>query len=201
MSQATFPPGRGAPPAPERSAPGRPSRPRPGAGRRRRAWRDRAGQQADHRRLRLLDLPAQRHRDVLLLLRGLRGAAGRNRRRPDRPADRSTCRRSDGDRPACCVELHLRPLLRRDQRPQPALDADLPGGHRAARPGLRAARAAGVRRSRRRAAWPRSAAPSCSAFFGAGGLHGLHVTRRACLARHHDGAGQVKGFRPRSSTG
>ena len=51
-------------------------------------------QQADHRRLRLLDLPAQRHRHVLLLLRGLRGAAGRDGGRADDPRRSWRCRGS-----------------------------------------------------------------------------------------------------------
>ena len=46
--------------------------------------RGRPGVEAGHRRLRLLDLPAQRHRDVLRLLRGLRRAADGDGRRPDR---------------------------------------------------------------------------------------------------------------------
>jgi hypothetical protein len=64
-------------PRPRGPPPARPSRPwRRAAGRGRRPRHHRAGEQAHHRRLRLLDLPAQRHRDVLLLLRRLRGAAG-----------------------------------------------------------------------------------------------------------------------------
>ena len=58
--------------------------------------------EAHHRRLRLLDLPAQRHRHVLGLLRDLRGAGrehgGRaERARAVRPAQRRLSRR-----PACC---------------------------------------------------------------------------------------------------
>ncbi len=53
------------------------------APRRHRAGNDRSRQQAHHRWLRLLDLPAQRHRHVLLLLCRLRGAGRSHGRRPD----------------------------------------------------------------------------------------------------------------------
>ena len=46
--------------------------------------RGRAGAEADRRRLWLLDLPAERHRDVLGAVCGLRGARARDRGRPDR---------------------------------------------------------------------------------------------------------------------
>ena len=58
------------------------------------------------------------------------------------------------------VQLHLRPVLRRHQRAQPAVDPGLPGDHRPARPGLPRPRAAGVHRPGRSAARRRSAAPS-----------------------------------------
>ena len=78
---------------PPASAPGRsassagwPSRPRVAAADviSNRPWRKRAGLQAHHRGLWLLDLPAQRHRHVLLLLRGLCRAADGDGRRPVR---------------------------------------------------------------------------------------------------------------------
>ena len=83
--------------------------------------------QADDRRLRLLDLPAQRHRDVLVLLRRLRGAAGRDRGRAER---RETVRHAPRRRsrpPACCSRASPAGWrCRRDQRAQPALDPGLP---------------------------------------------------------------------------
>ena len=67
------------------------------------------GLQADHRRLRLLDLPAQRHRHVLGLLRDLRGAGRCDRRRPERAGAVRAAQRRDRDRLPAALELHLRP--------------------------------------------------------------------------------------------
>ena len=62
----------------------------------------RPGAEADRRRLRLLDLPAQRHRHVLGLLRRLRGAARADRGRPGRRAAVRPAQRRARDRAACC---------------------------------------------------------------------------------------------------
>ena len=64
--------------------------------------RTRSGLQAHHRRLRLLDLPAQRHHHVLGVLRDLRGAVGGDGRRPERARICSTCTTSRSRPPACC---------------------------------------------------------------------------------------------------
>ena len=60
------------------------------------------GAEADRHRLRLLDLPAQRHRHVLVLLRGLRRAVGTDRRRPDGRGTVRSAQRRDRNRAACC---------------------------------------------------------------------------------------------------
>ena len=75
----------------------------------RRVGRSRPGAEADRRRLRLLDLPAQRHHHVLLLLRGLCGAERQHRRRPERRASCSIMRTVaiETGVPAA-LELHLR---------------------------------------------------------------------------------------------
>ena len=72
--------------------------------------RGRPGLQARHRRLRLLDVSAQRHRDVLLLLRGACGAADGDRRRPvGAGLVRSDRVAIETGLPAA-LELHLRPV-------------------------------------------------------------------------------------------
>ena len=82
-------------------------------------WRP--GAEAHHRRLRLLDLPAQRHRDVLRLLRGLRGAGRADGGRPERAGAVRPQQRRDRDRVPAAVELHLRPGQHRAPTAQPAL--------------------------------------------------------------------------------
>ena len=68
----------------------------------------RACAEAHHRRLRLLDLPAQRHHHVLRVLRHLRGPGGRDRRRPERQGPVPSRHRRDRDGLPAAVELHLR---------------------------------------------------------------------------------------------
>ena len=77
------------------------------------AWRpsrtERTRVQAHRHRLRLLDLPPQRHRDVLGLLRDLRRAARADRGRPERARAVRPAQRRDRNRLPAGVELHLRP--------------------------------------------------------------------------------------------
>ena len=91
------------------------ARSRRGGDRRRRDRRDRSRRgrarlQARDRRLRLLDLPAQRHHHVLRLLRGARGAADRDRRRSVRARAVQSREHRDRNRVPAGLELHLRPV-------------------------------------------------------------------------------------------
>ena len=70
--------------------------------------RGRSRSEADRRCLRLLDLPPQRHRDVLGAVCGLRGARACDRGRSDRRAAVQSGQRRDRDRVSARLELHLR---------------------------------------------------------------------------------------------
>ena len=126
-----------------------------------RARRRRSGIEAGDRRLRILDLPAERHRDVLVLLRGARGVAdGDCRRAVGTRIVRSDARcHRDGLPPG--LELHLRPVGGRNPCAQPALDRR----SRCWSPACSASPSSISRSSNSPAWWPaapdRSAARSC----------------------------------------
>ena len=98
---------------------------------RHRPRRDRPGRRPHHRRLRLLDLPALRHHHVLLLLRHLRRAARVDGGRAGPARGVRPAARGAGDGGAAAVQLHLRPLVRRHQRQEPAAHPGAAAGHRA----------------------------------------------------------------------
>ena len=152
--------------------------------------------EADRRRLRLLDLPAQRHRHVLRVLRHLCGA-GRSRRRAARaggPVRPAQCRDRDG-LPAA-VELHLRHCQHRRQRAQRLVFYGAHGGDVPAR--CRVHRASSCASS---PAWsPQGAGPTrsafLSAFFTLVGCHGLHVTAGLLWLLTMMAQVFAKGYRP-----
>ena len=145
------------------------------------------------RRLRLLDLPAQRHRHVLGVLRHLRGAGRRDRRRARRARSCSTCgnvalRR----RRACCSRAS--PAASPAWRPRRATSCS---GPRSAwrSPSLLGAGFLALEMQRVRRAWSRtatgrSAAPSCRRSSRWSAATALHVTAGLLWLRHHDGAGR-----------
>ena len=159
-----------------------------------RSGRGRPRIQADHHRLRLLDLPARRLHHVLGLLRCLRGARrGDGGRAHRRTAVRAQARRDrDGLPPALVV--HLRAWLGCHGRQGDALDAGGAARHRAAR--LRLPNAGGDR-VRRHGGKRRWAVAKRLPFrlLRAGWMPRAARQRRAAVARHDDGAAVVKGFR------
>ena len=129
--------------------------------------------QAHHRRLRLLDFPAQRHHPVRGVLRDLCGAGRRHRRRPGG--------RELFDLHIVAFEtacLLLSSFLRHRRHRRPARKAHVlrrDGRDLRARRGLPRDRAARVRRPDRAGAGPTRSA-FLSAFFALIGCHGLHVS-------------------------
>ena len=77
--------------------------------------------EAHRDRLRVLGLPALRHRDVLLLLCGLCGAGRPDRRRPEGLGDFRAAERRDRDRLPAVLKLHLRHGQYCGRRAQPVL--------------------------------------------------------------------------------
>ena len=161
-----------------------------------RSWRRRAGVQARDRRLRLLDLPAQRHRDVLLLLRGACGAADGDRGRSVGARSFQPAARRDRDRLPARIELHLR-----------AVGGGAPGRATSFGPSWccssRACSASPFwcwRRRNSRPWSPQGAGPQRSAFlssfFALVGCHGLHVTAGLLWLGTMMAQVFVKGFRP-----
>ena len=123
--------------------------------------RGRSRPKADRRRLRLLDLPAERHRDVLGAVCGLRGARARHRGRADRrPAVQSRQRR-DRDRLSSGLELHLRTDVAGGQFATPRRHLSGCRGHIRARRRVSRARAPRVRRHDRPRRNAADAAPFC----------------------------------------
>ena len=143
------------------------------------ATRERAARrsEAHRRRLRLLDLPAQRHRHVLGVVRGLRGAVGRDRRRTERTRAVRSAQRRDRDRVPAALELHLRPRRHRRAERRNGLHVLW---RMAATFVLGAAflahRAARVRRHDRRGRRARRAAPFCRPSSPWSAATALHVT-------------------------
>ena len=117
--------------------------------------------QARHRRIWLLDLPPQRHRHVLRVLCGLRGAVERDRRRPKREGPVPSPHRGDRDGMSAAVQLHLRRRQHRRTGPQRSDVLWQHGGDRGTRRCLPAAGGARVRRHGRQLARGRRAAPFC----------------------------------------
>src|SRR5665213_369527 len=148
----------------------------------------RTGAEADRDRLRLLDLHSQRHGDVLLLLRGLRRAVGKDRGRPawQRAVQSQECR--DRDRLPPDVELCLRHGQHRRRHAQQILVPDRDGGDLRAGAGVPVDRIPRIRRSGR--ARRRSEPQRLPVVV----LYAGRLSRPACLGRHsvaadHDGAG------------
>src|SRR6266568_1725412 len=177
-----------------RSLPGR-AQPRLGQHRRwprvrlcNRARRRGPGLETRDRRLRLLDLSAQRHRDVLRLLRRACRAANGHGGRAFRARAVQLVEHRGADGVFARLELHLRAIGRSDRGTQSAVDAGRAAGDGIVRAGLPGARGAGfcrhghARRRPRPQRFPlvlvRRRRPAWAA-----------CQRGAPLAGHDDGAG------------
>ena len=95
--------------------------------------RSRSRAKADRRRLRLLDLPPERHRDVLGAVCRLRGARACDRGRSDRRAAVQSSQRRDRDRLSSRLELHVRADVAGGQFAAPRRHLLLCRGHLRAR--------------------------------------------------------------------
>ena len=157
--------------------------------------RSRPGAEASRRRLRLLDLPAERHRDVRDAVCGLCRAGARDRRRAERRAVVQPGKRRHRNGLPPCLELHLRTDVAGGEVATSSRHLFRRSGHLRARPGVPRARAPGVRRHdrpRRRPAAQRLPVR----LLHPGRLPWAARDGRAGLAGRDDGPGGPQGLSP-----